>query len=262
MPESIEWEGRRYRLIKFFKHDFFAATALYEVIDRSDKNVAMTPQKVVLKIGRLGDFLGLPLGWLGEWLCEHEMSILKRLAPLRGIPHLLGKFHRTALLYEYIEGQSLAEQSDLSTDFFDNLGSLLTDIHSRRVAYMDMNKRGNVLRGEDGLPYMVDFQISLHLPERCLGSRRLTESLWRTLQDEDCYHLIKHKRHLQRDLMTDEQWTRFRQKSGWITLHRKIFRPITILRRRMLNYLFHKGRLITDDISENNPESDPDRWKR
>jgi hypothetical protein len=66
-----------YRLSKRFKHDFFAATALYEIENNTDS--AEAPKKIVLKMYRHQHLFGIPMKWLGKFLCKHEVSILRRL---------------------------------------------------------------------------------------------------------------------------------------------------------------------------------------
>jgi len=260
LPAEIALAGCKYLYIKTFKHDFFAATALYQACDPAEKRAKNVAEKVVLKQGRNADFLGIPLGWLGQVLCRHEFTILKHLQSIRGVPALLGMYGKGALVYEYIEGKSLDEKPKIPDGFFAELGVLLQQIHRSRVVYVDMNKRGNILLGANGRPYMVDFQISLHIPESFWPIDAVMETIFELLKKEDHYHLLKHNRRLRKDLMTDEQIRRSRLFSGWISMHRQISRPLTRLRRRVLRYLYHKDQLISDDVSGKTPENDPERW--
>jgi hypothetical protein len=282
LPENIIVKNNRYQLERIFKHDFFAATALYQLEQKSNagETPAITKEpplnsrgyvedaggtvavRVVLKLGRHSDFLGLPLRWLGRAICQHETDNLQRLQNLSQIPHLLDKYGDTGLVYEYIKGSSLDENPDLPDDFFNRLEKLLKQIHLRRVAYVDLNKRGNILLGCDNLPYLIDFQIACHIPELFRPLRILTDSILRILQKEDFYHLNKHKRHLSGHLMDVKQIHTSRQKSTWIKSHRKIARPLTRLRRKILYFLFHRGHLSLDDTDHANPESNPHRWKK
>ena len=282
LPKNIMVKNRRYQLARLFKHDFFAATALYQIEQKSNagvspvitkepslnnkgyvKDAAETPVvRVVLKLGRSSDFLGLPLRWLGRAICRHETNNLRYLQKLSQIPHLLAKYGDTGFVYEYIEGRSLDETPDLRDDFFDRLEKLLKQIHLCRVAYVDLNKRGNVLLGRDNLPYLIDFQIACHIPILFRPLRLLADGILRLLQKEDFYHLNKHKRRLSRHLMDIEQIHASRQKSSWIRYHRSIARPLTRLRRRVLYSLFRSGHLSLDDTDHDNPESNPHRWKK
>jgi serine/threonine protein kinase len=266
LPRFIRVRSHLFRLNKVFKHDFFAATGLYDFIgnhynDHSVSNKVITVSKqVILKLARRSDFLGIPLAWLGVILCQHEIYILRRLQGLNQIPRLLGKFGKTGLVYEYIPGRSLDERPELPDNFFDRLETLLSDIHSRRIIYLDLNKRGNILIGDDNRPFMIDFQISQHIAERFCGSSRLARFILKTAQKEDFYHLFKHKRRLRRDLMSEEQLRNSRRFSTWISLHRLFARPLTRLRRGVLHYLYKKDRLITDGLENHHSETNPDRW--
>ena len=271
LPESIMVKDCRYQLKRIFKHDFFAATALYqfeqgniagEIPATAEDADGTSAVQVVLKLGRRGDFLGLPLRWLGRAICQHETDNLRRLREVAQIPNLLDEYGDTGFVYEYIEGSSLDENPNLPDDFFNRLEELLKQIHLCRVAYIDLNKRGNVLLGCDNLPYLIDFQISCYIPRLFRPLSILTDGILRILQKEDFYHLNKHKRRLSGHLMDIEQIYASRQKSHWIRAHRGIGRPLTRLRRKILYFLFRRGHLVNDDTDHANPESDPHRWKK
>ena len=268
LSETLTLAGQRYRQVSVFKHDFFAATALYQregngsvLVEKTDQRQGcVLPEKLILKWSRSSDFLGLPLGWLGAWLCRHESYILKRLSGIEGVPRLVGRHHANGLLYGYIEGVSLDSKPELTDDFFDRLKKLLATIHTRQIAYLDMNKRGNILVGADQKPYMIDFQISWYGGGGFWPWRWLKRKLLGSLQAEDYYHLYKHKRRLRRDLMSEEAIARSRRVSGMIGAHRLLTRPVTLLRRRVLGWLMKKGQILADDLSEYHPETDPRRW--
>ena len=261
LPANIAINGSDYALERTFKHDFFAVTALYKLTQPSDNSPTAPPGRVVLKMGRKADFIGLPLLWLGEILCRHEINILSRLKGVSQTPNFLCPFGTVGLVYEYIEGCSLDEKPVLADDFFDQLQILLQKIHSCNIAYIDMNKRGNILLGKDGRPYIIDFQISWSFqtsgPFKAIG-----QYLMNLCQHEDIYHLNKHKRRLARHLLDPEQIRQSKEISGYINAHRKISRPLTRLRRRFLNSLYSAGRLIKDDVNVANPESNPKRWAK
>ncbi|MBN1845340.1 MAG: hypothetical protein JW810_06620 [Sedimentisphaerales bacterium] len=215
-----------------------------------------------MKLGRRGDFLGIPLGWLGRRLIRHEMRLLGRLRELVGIPQVLGGWGEWGMVYGYIPGCSLDEKPELPDTFFDRLAELVRRIHERRIAYVDMNKRGNILLGPDQLPGIIDFQIACHIPERLAGSRRLADWLLSVLQEEDRYHLLKHKRRFRGDLLSERERQLARRISGWIAMHRALTRPLRDARRRILAGLFRQGRLVIDQTMPLNPETDPGRWDR
>ena len=125
----------------------------------------------------------------------------------------------------------------MSDTFFDELIELVRILHQRHIAYVDLNKRQNVLVGEDGKPYLIDFQISFWLPP--VGWRRLWPVRWllARFQQADYYHCLKHKRRLRPDLLTPAEAERVTHLSVWIRLHRWLSRPLTYLRRRTLKRL-------------------------
>lgn len=216
-----------YRLVETFKHDFFAATGLY----RGPQGLA------VLKVSRTNDLLSLPMTWAGRFLARREIRFYERAQDLAGIPRLIGPVGETGLLHEFVPGHPLGRREPVSDAFFDQLQMLIRALHARHIAYVDLNKRQNILVGDDGKPYLIDFQVSLLLPP--VGWRRLLPLRWllALFQHADCYHCLKHKRRLRPDLLTAEERQRVSRLSIWIRLHRWIVRPLTYLRRRTLRRL-------------------------
>ena len=224
----------RYEHVQTFKHDFFAATGLY----RGPTGLA------VLKLGRSSDFLSLPAKWIGEFLARHEIKLYQHTHDLPGVPRLIGPVGSNGLLHDFVPGHPLGRREAVSDTFFDELLTLLQTMHERHIAYVDLNKRQNILMGDDGRPYLIDFQISLLLP--ATGWRRLPPVRWllSRFQQADYYHWLKHKRRLCPDLLTPEEHARVTRLSIWIRLHRWLSRPLTYLRRRTLQRLKK-----TEDVS-------------
>jgi len=248
-----------YKLKKIFKHDFFAITSLYQRQEPSHQNAANSPAKIVLKMNRKADFLGIPFQWLGVGICQNEVENLLKLKGIRGIPKYLGKYEKVGLIYEFIEGVSLDEKPTLPDGFFDELEKLLVEIHRRNIAYIDMNKQGNILLGCDNLPHIIDFQISQRIYWPVCFLLPLSRTILKYFQREDFYHLKKHKRRLAGHLMSEQEKRESRKRSFLIKLHRAIFRPLTRLRRKILGYLFKKD-LLVDDAGGTTSETDPSRW--
>jgi hypothetical protein len=227
LPPQIECDGREYRLERTFKHDFFAATGLY----RGDDGLA------VLKVGRTNSAFALPLSWIGRLLCGHEVHLYEQAQDLPGVPRLVGRVGPTGFLHDFVPGRPLERRDTVGPAFFDELQALLRELHTRHIAYVDLNKRQNILLGEDGKPYLIDFQIALHLPPA--GWRRLWPVQWflRRFQNADIYHCLKHKRRLRPDQLTEDELARVSRISIWIRLHRWVARPLTHVRRWILRRL-------------------------
>lgn len=251
LPKEVCVGSVRYRHVRTFKHDFFAATGYYEPVREGD---AAEAHPLVLKINRKQSFMGIPLRWLGRGLQKHELEILRYLQDLDQVPRLVERWGSNGFLYEYIEGQSLDEKPEIPDTFFDELGALLDRIHDKNICYIDFNKRGNILAGRDGRPYLIDFQISIHLKRR--------GRLCRMLQREDRYHLLKHKRRLRPDLLSEEERENSRRKSIWIRLHRGIAGPFRYVRRRILRRLYEHYHPDTEVNGGRSPENDPRRFNR
>jgi hypothetical protein len=262
MPALLRLPGGLYKLERIFKHDFFAATAVYILHDPAG-NTPSSPQHIVLKIARQADFIGIPLRWLGQTMTHHEWSILSRLHDIQGVPRLIARFGHEGLLYRFIEGVSLDEKPDnIPDDYFDRLSGLLSSIHLRNIAYIDLNKRGNILLTEDRSPALVDFQIACYLPAQVWGLGPIFRFVLNILQKEDLYHCRKHKRRLRADLLKEEELASSRRPSLWIAVHRAVAAPYRRLRRKILDYLYRHDGLVDGQISRPTPESDPARWNR
>jgi len=235
-PASLTLDGVTYHHEQTVKHDFFAATAFY---------LSPTNQRIVLKIGRTQDYAGLPLQWLGRWLCNREIRFYRACQDLPNVPEFLGRVGKTGFAHAYVPGQPLSKERPIPNDFFDNLAQLLQELHRRNIAYVDTNKPQNILQGDDGHPHLIDFQISFDLQDFC-GDNFLTRAILRRLQKEDLYHILKHKRKLRPDLLTPEESARAKKLSWFIKIHRLITKPYFLLRRRTFKRLRQSGQLAPE----------------
>lgn len=235
-PDRIEIDGCRYRRIDVLKHDSWAATAIYE------PESAAAP-KVVCKFNRQQSILGFPMRWLGRRLAQRERAMLERLASTGFVPIACGRVSADgktldfAVAHDYIEGQPLTLSAQLNDDFFPDLKSLLGKMHSQGMAYVDLNKRENVLVGDDGRPYLIDFQISVSLHDSPWMRWRPIRWLLGIFQQADDYHLLKHWIRHRPDQCGLSPADLDRLRPWWIRMHRKIGVPLRTLRRRLLALL-------------------------
>ncbi|MHC4286846.1 MAG: hypothetical protein ACYSUS_01005 [Planctomycetota bacterium] len=119
---------------------------------------------------------------------------------------------------------------------------------------MDLNKRVNILIGQDGRPYVIDFQISVFLPAKWCSRLR------KAFQKEDLYHLLKHKRKLRPDLPTEQEHPHVKRPSFLIRLRRIIAYPFQKVRRSILRLMYRKNILYYDPTSNRSPENNPSRF--
>lgn len=227
---EIEIDGRRYHRVDVFKHDSWAATARYRGPD----------QDVVCKFNRAQSIFGLPMSWLGCKLARREALALRRLAGVRGIPALCGPVFvqgrklENAVAHVYIPGHPLGTQEHLSDEFFPELLTLLREVHRHDIAYVDLHKRENIVVGEDGRPYLVDFQVCFGLWFPHLAKSAWLRSVLRSLQQADLYHLGKQITQHRPAQMTLLESAGEGQRPAWIDAHRKIAAPLRQLRRGFL----------------------------
>ena len=235
MPKSILLGGIIYGHQETVKHDFWAATAFYQ-----DENGS----RVVLKLARTTDFFSLPMAWCGRFLCQREARFYRKLADSPNVPRLLGTVGRTGLVHEFVPGQSLANAGRIPDGFFAALQRLMSDIHRRGMAYVDTNKSYNIIVGDDGRPYLIDFQISWNLAD--LGNSFLNRWWLSRLQRADRYHLLKHKRRLRPDEITRDEMEVVTRPTALIRLHRFLTKPYFRLRRSMFRRLRQAGYLMPE----------------
>lgn len=242
--ECIEVAGLRYRLVRVFKHDFFAATCLYETADSSGKSLRYG--QIVVKIYRDQPFLGLPMRWLGRFSRDHEKAIYESLQGIAHLPRFIGCIGQTALAVEYIPSKPLDHFDKPPVGYFDKMREIFRAIHARGVAYVDANKRSNMLVGQDGSPVLVDFQIAVRRRDELPWPiRNMVSSLIRYLQNKDIYHLYKHKRRMLPEELTQHEEAISRYRGPIHRLYRKITKPYRKLRRRFLGKRYREGRLVS-----------------
>ena len=240
LPEAFAVAGRSYRLDRTVKHDFYAAVGFYDAV-APDGGPA---DRAVLKVQRATSFGGVPLRWVGRWLCRREVRMYERLADVPAVPALLGRVGPTGFAHAYAPGRPLGDYRDgppLPAAFFDDLSAAIDALHARRVAYVDLNKPENVIVGDDGRPHLIDFQIA--------WDGELRWGWWwgwtgfAGCRAADRYHLLKHKRRFRPDLLTDADRAALDRGFALLRLHRRLSRPYFWARRRLFAWLRRTGRV-------------------
>lgn len=224
LPGAISLGSVEYSLVQVFKNDFFAVTALY----------AGAGGEVLLKVNRQAWLFFLPMRWAGRWLARRECAALERLAGLEGIPRLLARFESTGLIREFVPGHPLAKGERVHDEFHSRLRELVAAIHARAVAVVDLEKCENVLVGEDGRPYLFDFQIAWLTP-RWGGEHWPLTALRRWLQNGDRYHLVKLQRRTRPDQLSAEVLAASYRRPWYIRVFRAATWPWLWLRRAILD---------------------------
>ena len=186
---------------------------------------------------RRADFFGLPLAWIGRFLVRRESRLLARAQSVTGVPRYCGAWDDTGLVHAYVPGHPLGRHDVLNDDFFPLLSAMIDEIHGMEIAYVDLEKRENILMGDDGRPYLIDFQISWFIEPHRGGNSWPARKILSILQTADRYHLLKHWRRARPDQLNSEQIAESQRPPFWIAWHRLLFRPVTRLRRQILTGL-------------------------
>ena len=225
-PVEVTVDGTAYSREEIFKHDSWASTALY----------ASGERRIVCKFNRVQPVLGFPMLWLGRRLAERERRALSRLADLPQIPAPLGPVFAdgrrlpNAVARAFVAGHPMGKDERVGPDFFPLLRTALIEMHRRGIAYVDLHKRENVIVGDDGHPYLVDFQISFDVTHPRLRWIPGIRAIFERLCLGDLYHLQKHV------YRADPAAPGVAPPAipAWLRLHRLIAVPFRQLRRRLL----------------------------
>ena len=200
----LRLDGRDYRVAAVLKEDRYARSTLL----RDARGRGFVLKESVMRLPP-----GVRVPPLAVLLARHEAGLYERLAGIRGVPRLVSRPRPDAFLREFVEGDTVRNTRPLPPRFFDSFEEVLRAVHARGVAYVDLAKEENVLVGEDGRAWLVDFQISLARegPLRALVGR---------LQREDLYHLSKMRLRRAPEEATEEDRRRVSGRGAIGRLHR------------------------------------------
>ncbi len=172
---------------------------------RPDLRVVATDEgQVVVKDFRHSDFLFRVI--VGPILIRREAGALRKLDGVRGIPHFVGRVDRYALAIAHVKGISLDKKGiwPFTDAFFDDLRTVIDEMHGRGVAHCDLRSRGNVMLGEDGAPYVVDFAACVFLGR---GINPFFRWLFQQFVLADRDAVLRIKKRLAPELLTEREKT-------------------------------------------------------
>jgi len=142
--------------------------------------------------------------FVGALSNRRESLIYKKLQGLRGIPEYLGLIDRYAIAVGYIPGRNAfqLEPGELTPRFFDRLRALINSIHERGIVLCDLRNIKNVLVGDDGEPYLIDFATAFQRGGRF---NFLKNGLFRLFYQDDLLGIAKLKRNRAPHLLTQDE---------------------------------------------------------
>ncbi len=141
---------------------------------------------------------------IGQWSNRREAKMYQKLRGIPGIPMFRGAFGKNAIAVEYVSGVSgdRIAPSELTPRFLDDLRRLIDTIHERGVVHCDLRNIKNILRGDDGLPYIVDFATAF---TRSKPWNFIKNGLYRIFYQDDLLAVLKLKRVRAPHLLTREE---------------------------------------------------------
>jgi len=104
----------------------------------------------------------------GRFLIWREKKAYKRLEGFTGVPALFGSIGGIALIIEEIQGTdigSIEVVKNLDEMFLRNLKNLINRIHDRGIVHCDLKRAPNIMIGNDGNIYIIDWAASISKSE-------------------------------------------------------------------------------------------------
>ena len=149
----------------------------------------------------------------GRFLMWREKKAYQKLEGLPGVPALLGSVKGTALILEEIQGTDIGSREVIKTldeKFFNDLKNLIDRFHDRGIAHCDLKRAPNIIRGNDGKPYIIDWAASISKSE--FGFFPLSIIYKRFIQD-DYNAVTKIKLKYRPESVSSEEKLRYSERS-------------------------------------------------
>ena len=171
---------------------------------------------------------------LARLLLARERRALGRLGTVAFAPPLLAA-GRKFLVRGWLDGVPLhIARPDGDLEYFRAAKTILRALHRRGISHNDLAKPQNWLRGRDGRPYLIDFQLAM-----CFSRRG---RMFRVAAYEDLRHLLKQKRRYAAAALTPAELRVLARKSWltrvWMATGKKVYYWIT---RGLFNFADREG---------------------
>jgi serine/threonine protein kinase len=172
---------------------------------RPDLRVVNVPDgRIVVKDFRRGDVLFRLI--VGPILIRREYGALRKLLGVSGIPQAVARIDRYAFAIKHVAGVSLDRTlpNALTDEFYARLRAVIDDMHRHGVAHCDLRSRGNVMLGNDGAPYVIDFAACVFLGR---GLNPFFKWLFGQFVLADRNAVLRIKQRLSPDLLSEDEKT-------------------------------------------------------
>mgnify|MGYP000796004426 CR=1 FL=1 len=148
--------------------------------------------------------------FLAPFLLKHELKILRELDGLDGVANECFAIDSTAIAIRYLPGRPLSRMApqEISTEYLEQMETLLMSIHARGVVHLDTRGTGNWLVSPDGKPLLIDFQAGLQTGWMPRSWRRVVELI-------DLSGVYKKWLEWHPELMNEERRARWEEAQRW-----------------------------------------------
>ncbi|MFQ5580237.1 MAG: RIO1 family regulatory kinase/ATPase [Nitrospiria bacterium] len=142
--------------------------------------------------------------FVGIIAVRREVFIYKKLQGILGIPKCYGTIDRYAIALEFIPGRNGDElrEKDLDPSFFRKMRDVIDAVHERGIVLCDLRNIKNVLMGEDGKPYLIDFATAFQKGGRLNIFKNM---VYHIFQQDDILGIAKLKRTRAKHLLSAEE---------------------------------------------------------
>jgi RIO-like serine/threonine protein kinase len=166
----------------------------------------------------------------GRFLVWREKKAYEKLEGIKGIPVFYGSVDGLAIIIEEITGKSMKavhKTTGIPEKFYSDLHDLLKAIHSAGLAHCDLKRAPNIIMGDDGMPYLVDWSASISAGE--FGIFPLSMIFKRFVRD-DFNSIIKLKLKYNPEIVSREEKDRYMNRGFF----ERVVRHIRDNARRLL----------------------------
>jgi len=167
---------------------------------------------------------------IGRFLIWREKKAYEKLDGIKGVPIFYRGISGLALIIEEIPGKNLMavhKSTGIPEQFYSDLYSLLKTIHEVGLAHCDLKRSPNIIFGDNGKPYLVDWSASISKEEFGLFPLSL---IFKRFVRDDLNAIIKLKLKYNPEMVSTEEKIMYMNRS----LTEKIIRNIRETARRLL----------------------------
>lgn len=131
--------------------------------------------------------------YLQRRFLKREWRAYQVLEGVQGVPTCYGLFDNQVLVLAFVKGRPYRAATFARRDqWFEQLDQLIQTMHQHGVSHGDIKRKANLIAGDDGCPWLLDFGISTILRS---GWHPVNRWVFNYQCKTDINALLKHKYH-------------------------------------------------------------------